>query len=70
MTSFSFQTCLTSKELKHREPVFLISYYPGFLPYVGFHNENPLHYSVLHSHKQNRCTLHCAEDVCHTADYT
>jgi hypothetical protein len=49
-------TLLISKELKHPETKFAMTYFVWFLPYTGFHNKN-LYYTVLHVHKQQQFTF-------------
>lgn len=36
-----------------------------FLTYIGLHSESPLYSTVLHTHEQEKGTLHCLSCVCY-----
>jgi hypothetical protein len=68
MTSVNFQTCLISKELKHRKPLLQISYdaFYMFISYMGFHNKNPrikLHCTLTNKINVRYSTLHIWQQI-------
>jgi hypothetical protein len=48
-------TLLRLKELKQRETDFKLTMtLTEFIPSAGLHNQNPLNYTVLHTHRQQK----------------
>jgi hypothetical protein len=62
MTSSNSQAFLISEELKQVHHKFPTTLFKELIPCLGFHNKNPVCYTVLHTHEQN-CTLHCDSHI-------
>lgn len=44
---------------------FCMTIFIWFIHYVVFHNENPLYWTVLYTHKPKKCALHSASPICY-----
>jgi hypothetical protein len=66
ITAVNSASCLISKERARAENLYQISNDTfRMISYTDFRHEYLLYLTVLHTHEQKKCTLHCAPRVCH-----